>query len=204
MLQKPEDYRLTNMDDVSCHSKRMTGNRRRLLQVGIGIGGMLLAGPASLLFRSEAAGRTRAVQAEVATISGRGSLEELMALALQHEHGAMIQYANHAGLLSHWINPIFATSIQDIIADEVEHTVTLVNALAVRGLTPTLAVWPPRSGDQARELILMDIAAEQGAVELYTQMLEHDLDPTLRTAITSIRDAEILHRNIFNDLLEKV
>ncbi|WP_153306764.1 ferritin-like domain-containing protein [Desulfonatronum thioautotrophicum] len=149
-------------------------------------------------------GRSRTAQAEVEPSNGYGSLEELMALALQHEHGAMVQYANHAGLLSHWINPIFATSIQDIIADEVEHAVTLVNALAVRDVTPTLAVWPPRSGNQARELILMDIAAEQGAVELYSEMLEYDLDPALRTAITRIRDAEILHRNIFNDLLEKV
>ncbi|SMP42015.1 Ferritin-like domain-containing protein [Desulfonatronum zhilinae] len=185
-------------DSASCHSVHMAGNRRQLLRAGIGAAGLILVAPALRWSRGEAAAQDRG------TASGLSQAEELMVMALQHEHGAVIQYANHAGLLSHWVNPIFSKTFQEIIADEVDHAVTLVNALIARGVTPTLAVWPPRTGNGPRQLVLLDIAAEQSAVELYSEILEHDLEPALRTAVVAIRDAEILHRNIFNDLLEKV
>lgn len=203
-LTHPADDQTPSMESISCHFGRVAGNRRQLLQAGIGAAGMLLVAPATRLFHGEAAAQSQSFENTTASAARPGKLGELLSLALQHEHGAMVQYANHAGLLSHWINPAHAKTIQEIIADEVGHAIILVNALIAMDITPTLAVWPPRSGDQARELILMDIAAEQGAVELYSEILEHDLGPELRAAITAIRDAEILHRNNFNDLLEMV
>lgn len=197
-MRNTETNAVCNTEQASCHLSGMAGNRRRLLRAGIGAAGLLLAAPALHWSRGEAEAQKHG------TASGLGRAEELMILALQHENGAMVQYANHAGLLSHWMNPSLASTMKEIIADEVGHAVTLVHALIARGATPTLAVWPPRSGDTPRQLVLLDIAAEQGAVELYSEILEHDLDPALRTAVESIRNAEILHRNIFNDLLEKV
>ncbi|SDB18861.1 hypothetical protein SAMN05660653_00945 [Desulfonatronum thiosulfatophilum] len=192
-LFAPNDH-----DSAPCQSGGICGSRRKLLQAGLGAAGLLLASPGLAWTRDESFVQLRG------TGAGLSKAEELMTLALQHEHGAMVQYANHAGLLSHWVNPTFAKTIQEIIADEVDHAVTLVNVLIASGVTPTLAVWPPRSGVAPRQLVLLDIAAEQGAVDLYSEILEHDLSQPLRARITAIRDAEILHRNIFNDLLEKV
>lgn len=189
-----------NSESTPCHSTITRGNRRWLLQTGVGAAGLLLASPA--MFWSRAA-QGQGAQLRAAN-AGLSEAEELMVLALQHEHGAMVQYANHAGLLSHWVNPAFAATIQEIITDEVGHAVVLVNALIAAGVNPTLAVWPPRSASTARELVLLDVAAEQGAVEIYSQLLEYDLDPELRSRIAAIRDAEVLHRNIFNDLVEQV
>ncbi|GAB6060176.1 ferritin-like domain-containing protein [Desulfonatronum parangueonense] len=190
---EPNDH-----ESALCHTRGICGSRRKLLQAGLGAAGLLLASPGLAWTRDESFVQARG------TSTGLSKVEELITMALQHEHGAMVQYANHAGLLSHWVNPAFAKTIQEIIADEVDHAVTLANALIASGVTPTLAVWPPRSGDDPRKLVLLDIAAEQGAVDLYTEILEHDLPQPLRTRITAIRDSEILHRNLFNDLLEKV
>ncbi len=197
-MNNSEANTVCNSEPTSCHLARMAGNRRRLLQAGISAAGLILAAPALHWSRGEAHAQARG------TASGLSKVEELMVLALQHENGAMVQYANHAGLLSHWVNPSFARTMKEVIADEVGHAVALANALIAKGATPTLAVWPPRSGDTPRQLVLLDIAAEQGAVDLYSEILEHDLEPVLRSAILAIREAEILHRNLFNDLLEKV
>ncbi len=179
-------------------SDKICESRRLLLQAGIGAAGLFLTHPGVAWSRTEAAARIGE------STTGFSELVEMMTLALQHEHGAIVQYANHAGLLSHWIDPIFANTIREIIADEVSHAVFLVNTLIASGVTPSLAVWPPRSGETSRQLVLLDIAAEEGAVEVYSRILEYELSPQMRTQITAIRDAEILHRNIFNDLLEKI
>ncbi|RQD58487.1 MAG: ferritin-like domain-containing protein, partial [Desulfonatronovibrio sp. MSAO_Bac4] len=109
-------------------------SRRALLKAGVGAAGIIMSAPAIAWSGSD----TSAYPAQ---------LVELLGLALQHEHGALVQYANHAGLLTHWIDQGFAQTIQAIIADEVDHAVTLVHALKSSGSEPTLAVWPPQTAD---------------------------------------------------------
>lgn len=172
-------------------------NRREVLRSGLGAVGIMLAAPSLVWARDE-----ESVQAQ-GSATGLSEVDELLILALQHEHGAMVQYSNHAGLLAQWIQPEFATTIREIICDEVSHAVVLVQALTARGAQPTLAVWPPRTGAQPRELLQQDIAAERGAVELYSRIVDLDIDPGLRQSLESIRDAEKLHQHLFTELLEK-
>lgn len=167
-------------------------SRRSMLQAGIGAAGIILAAPA---LSWSAPDNSAAYPAQ---------LTELLGLALQHEHGALVQYANHAGLLSHWIDQELALTIQSIISEEVDHAVRLVRALKSSGSEPSLAVWPPQTGDTPSEVISQDIAAEQGAVNLYTRILEFDMRESLRKNIENIVNSEKNHKQIFENMLNNV
>ncbi|MCA1743277.1 MAG: ferritin-like domain-containing protein [Desulfonatronovibrio sp.] len=167
-------------------------SRRALLKAGVGAAGIIMAAPAI------------AWSAPDSSAAYPAQLTELLGLALQHEHGALVQYANHAGLLTYWIDQGLARSIQAIIADEVDHAVTLVNTLKSSGSEPTMAVWPPQTANSPSKVISQDIAAEQGAVNLYTRILEFDMDEPLRKNIEHIVDSEKSHKLIFENMLNKV
>lgn len=172
-------------------------NRRDVLWSGLGAVGGMLALPGLAWARSKESAQAQG------SATGLNEVDELLILALQHEHGAMVQYSNHAGLLAQWIQPEFAATIREIICDEVSHAIVLVQALTARGAQPTLAVWPPRTSSRSRELLQQDIAAERGAVELYSRIIDQDIDPDLRRSLETIRNAEKLHQHLFTELLEK-
>ncbi|MFP4083836.1 MAG: ferritin-like domain-containing protein [Desulfonatronovibrio sp.] len=167
-------------------------SRRSLLKAGVGVAGIIMAAPAI------------AWSAPDTSTTYPAQLTEMLGLALQHEHGVLVQYANHAGLLTHWIDQELARTIQAVIADEVDHAVTLVHALKSSGAEPTLAVWPPQTADAPLQVISQDIAAEQGAVDLYTRILEFDMDEPLRKNIENIVASEKSHKQIFENMLNKV
>lgn len=167
-------------------------SRRSLLKAGFGAAGIIMAAPAITWSAPESSAAYPA------------QLTELLGLALQHEHGALVQYSNHAGLLHHWIDHGLAQTIQTIIADEVDHAVTLVHALKSSGSEPTMAVWPPQTADTPSKVISQDIAAEQGAVHLYTRILEFDMDDTLRKHIENIVESEKSHKKTFENMLNNI
>ncbi|EFI36284.1 hypothetical protein Dthio_PD3747 [Desulfonatronospira thiodismutans ASO3-1] len=175
------------------HPMRITNqvlSRRSLLRTGAGALGIFLAAP-GLTWASP--GDTR--QSEEAI--------ELMILALQHEHGAFVQYANHAALLSMWLEEDLTRTYETIIADEVSHAISLVTALKKSGAEPTLAVWPARSGDDPGTLLRQDIAAEENAVEIYRRIIDLDISSGLRTELEKILKAEKAHQEVFEELLSR-
>lgn len=183
----------SHFDIIGTYPVLDTGiSRRSMLKAGIGAAGIILAAPAL------------SWSAPDSSAAYPAQLTELLSLALQHEHGALVQYANHAGLLSHWIDQGLAKSVQAIISDEVDHAVTLVRALKSSGSEPSLAVWPPQTGDTPLRVISQDIAAEQGAVDLYTRILEFDMDDSLRKNIENIVNSEKSHKQIFENMLNSV
>ncbi|WP_045212948.1 ferritin-like domain-containing protein [Desulfonatronovibrio magnus] len=166
-------------------------SRRTLLKSGACAAGLLLTGAKIVWAASPESKYSR-------------ELTELLNLALQHEHGAFVQYANHAGLLSYWLDSNHATAIKAIIADEVEHAVILSNALKKSGAEPTLAVWPPQTGDTPSRVLIQDIAAEQGAVNLYSRILDFDMDDDLRNNLENIVRSEQSHKEIFEGMLKEI
>ncbi|MFW5730740.1 MAG: ferritin-like domain-containing protein [Desulfonatronovibrionaceae bacterium] len=166
-------------------------SRRNLIKSAALASGMLAAWP----------GVSWAASAESAYSQ---ELTELLNLALKHEYGAVVQYSNHAGLLCHWVNQDPARTIQAVIADEVDHAVTLTRFLIQSGAKPTLAVWPPQTGDSPARVINQDIAAEQSAISLYSRILELDLDPELGRVIETIIEAEQSHKKIFQELAQEI
>lgn len=129
---------------------------------------------------------------------------ELIDLALQHEFGAVVQYGNHAGVIAHLHKnsetDTFTKTIQQIITDEVHHSIQLTQIMKEEGEEPTIAVWPPQTAETTQDMIAQDIAAESGAVKLYQQILSQDFDDRVKRIIETIMQTEELHHHIFSKL----
>jgi len=130
---------------------------------------------------------------------------ELIDLALQHEFGAVVQYGNHAGVIAHLRKnsktDTLATTIQQIINDEVQHAVQLTQIMKENGVEPSIAVWPPQTADTTPKMIAQDIAAETGAVKLYQQILSLNFSDQVKRIIEKMMQTEELHHHIFSNLL---
>ncbi|MFO8032603.1 MAG: ferritin-like domain-containing protein [Desulfohalobiaceae bacterium] len=181
-------------DPEAIRSKALS--RRSLLQGTAGAAlGLFLAAPR--LAWSKQAG-------EEDGQDGMNEIQELLSLALQHEHGAFVQYANHAGIMSHKLEKDVSSIYQEIIADEVGHAISLVQALQTSGAKPSLAVWPARSHQDPAELLRQDVAAEENALDVYQRILKLDMDSKLYTEIESILNQEKEHKIIFSDMLQEL
>ncbi len=132
---------------------------------------------------------------------------ELLNLALQHEFGAIVQYGNHAGKLNAHNgqpNPLIITEIQNVIKQEVDHSIILTGILIRNNAQPTVAVWPPQTAETPAQMIKKDISTETAAITLYQQILELDLDDRSKKDIENIMYSEKAHSQIFTKLLEKL
>lgn len=132
---------------------------------------------------------------------------ELLDLALQHEFGAIVQYSNHAGMISALHSDpggTIAKAFTDIICHEVEHSIHLSDILKKNGIEPTVAVWPPQTAAAPVEMVQQDLAAESGAIALYQQILDKDFDNTIKEIIKKLLFSEKTHHQQFSKLLSEL
>jgi rubrerythrin len=132
---------------------------------------------------------------------------ELLDLALQHEFGAIVQYSNHAGVITALNSDpkgTIAKTIAEIICEEVHHSIHLSDILKKNDAEPTVAVWPPQTAATPAEMAKQDLAAESGAVALYQQILEQDFDRPTKRIIEKILSAEKAHHHYFSELLSEL
>jgi rubrerythrin len=174
-------------------------NRRAFLSIGIG----LLTLPAV---------------AQISGCSGKGPGEpekkifpdpkfELLDLALQHEFGAIVQYGNHAGVITALDNDpggALVRTFEEIICSEAQHSIHLSTILKKNGIEPTVAVWPPQTAATPAEMVEKDVAAESGAIDLYQQILEKDFDDPTKRIIEKIVSSEKQHHHYFSKLLSEL
>lgn len=132
---------------------------------------------------------------------------ELLDLALQHEFGAVVQYGNHAGLITALkADPggTIAKTFEEIICQEVHHSIKLSDILKKNGIEPSVAVWPPQTAATPEEMVEKDLAAEDGAVDLYQQILEKDFEASIKRVIEKLLFAEKAHQHYFSKLLSEL
>jgi rubrerythrin len=132
---------------------------------------------------------------------------ELLDLALQHEFGAVVQYGNHAGVITALNSDpggTIAKILKEIICHEVAHSIHLSDILKKNGIEPTVAVWPPQTAATPVEMVRKDLAAEAGAITLYQQILEQDFDDPTKRIIEKLLSAEEAHHHYFSKLLSEL
>jgi rubrerythrin len=132
---------------------------------------------------------------------------ELLDLALQHEFGAIVQYGNHAGVITALQSDpdgSIARTFREIIANEVHHSIHLSDILKKNNIEPTVAVWPPQTAATALEMVQKDLSAECGAIALYQQILENDFDDPAKRVIEKLLVAEQTHHHYFSKLIDEL
>jgi rubrerythrin len=81
---------------------------------------------------------------------------ELLDLALQHEFGAVVQYINHAGVITALNSDpgdTITKTFEKIICEEVRHSIHLSDILKKNDIEPTVAVWPPQTAATALDMV---------------------------------------------------
>jgi len=132
---------------------------------------------------------------------------ELLDLALQHEYGAIVQYSNHAGIISTLEsdrNSSVKDRVEQIIVDEIHHAILISNILTRNDVRPTISVWPPQTAKKPVDMLQKDIMAEKGAIKLYEQIGTLNLNDYEKEVIDTIVSAELGHHDIFSELIEEL
>ncbi|MFP4427857.1 MAG: ferritin-like domain-containing protein [Desulfovermiculus sp.] len=178
-------------------------SRRHFIQAGLFTAGIVTFNPGPGLSKADAS-------SEISPAPSGGSGQKLMdwqekiMLALQHEHGIVIQYTNHCGKLHAQGLVDQAQILEHIIHDEITHARNLIHILSSAGLEPTLAVWPPKTDQQTRVMLTQDLAAEQGAIALYQEILKNDLPANAREKVHRAMEQEKSHEKLLSNLIQNL
>ena len=113
-------------------------------------------------------------------------------IAIAHEYGAIVQYINHSGLIA---DRGIREVLEENMADEIFHARRLTEILVKEGAKPTISIWPPQTGRNLKTLIEEDIAGENAAIKLYSQILDLLESKKYRNDIYSFLKREETHRS---------
>ena len=177
----------------------MPWNRRHFMQAGACAAGLITFGPTPIWAERK---QDQPAQGSPGGNQNLTETQEKMFLALQHEHGAIIQYINHCGKLIASNLKSEAERIQSIINDEAAHAQALISILSQSGVEPTLAVWPPKTDTEPRTMLQQDIAAEQGAINLYQDLLTEKWPADIHRKLQWMLDQELEHKDRFLQIVQ--
>jgi bacterioferritin len=98
------------------------------------------------------------------------SVEELIEqlnIDLSLEYMAIVQYAQHGGVLSRTADPELRRQLAQLAAEELQHALTLAGEIARLGGTPTVRVLKARTSPDPVAMLRQDLRGEETAVERY-------------------------------------
>ncbi len=132
-------------------------------------------------------------------------LLELLNKAIARELGVSIQYMwQHVmaiGMKSPEIKDIF----KDIAIVEMKHAEKIAERLFYLGGIPTTKPTPINIGDSLKDMIELDLKAEDEAIELYSEIIkvaDGERDSTTRLLFEEILAEEEEHKHTFTILLK--
>jgi bacterioferritin len=131
----------------------------------------------------------------------KAGIIELLNKDLEDEHGAIIQYLEHAYGMG---EGEMACEIEAIARDEMRHLDWLAEAIVELGGTPSLDRGKMlRGGAQVTDWMKNNVSLEKGAIAQYEEHLKLIDDPKLKRLIQRILSDEEAHQGDFEHFVEK-
>lgn len=131
----------------------------------------------------------------------RNKIIELLNKDLQDEHGAIIQYLNHAYGMG---EGEMACEIEAFARDEMRHLDWLAEAIVELGGVPSLERGTMRmGGTQVSEWMQNDVALEEGAIKQYREHIGLIDDPKIKRLLQRILSDEQAHHGDFVHFVDK-
>jgi len=120
---------------------------------------------------------------------------------LQDEHGAIIQYLNHAYAMG---EGEMACEIEALARDEMRHLDWLAETVAELGGTPSLERGTMRmSGESVADWMGNNVLLEKGAINQYQEHIKLIDDPKIKRLLERILSDEESHHGSFEHFVEK-
>ncbi len=127
---------------------------------------------------------------------------ELLNKDLQDEHGAIIQYLNHAYSIG---EGEISCEIEAIARDEMRHLDWLAETIVALGGTPSLERGTMRMGGAlVTEWMSNDVLLEEGAIAQYKEHIKLIDHPKIKRLLQRILADEEAHHGDFQHFVEKV
>jgi bacterioferritin len=131
----------------------------------------------------------------------KAKIIELLNKDLQDEHGAIIQYLNHAYGMGEGEE---ACEIEAISRDEMRHLDWLAESIVELGGTPSLEKGKMlMGGAQVADWMKNDVALEEGAIAQYEEHIKIIDDPKIKRLLRRIVSDEQAHHQNFEHFVEK-
>jgi len=131
----------------------------------------------------------------------KNKIIELLNKDLQDEHGAIIQYLNHAYGLG---EGEMACEIEALARDEMRHLDWLAEAIVELGGVPSLERGTMRMGGaQVSEWMENDVLLERGAIKQYREHIGLVDDPKIKRLLQRILSDEEAHHGNFVHFVDK-
>ncbi len=132
-------------------------------------------------------------------------LLELLNKAIAREIGVSIQYMWQHVMAMGMKSPEIKDIFEDIAIVEMKHAEKIAERLFYLGGIPTTKPTPINVGDSLKDMIELDLKAEDEAIELYTEIIkvaDGEGDSTTRLLFEEILAEEEEHKHTFTILLK--
>jgi bacterioferritin len=119
---------------------------------------------------------------------------------IEHEYTVVLQYLFHSYMTR---NAEAKRQLEDQAINEMQHLGWLAEELAGGGGTPRIEHTRPDQSTGTADMLKADIKIEKEVAEAYDKAAKEVDDAGLKELLLRIRDNEIYHIDVFNDLLKE-
>jgi bacterioferritin len=130
--------------------------------------------------------------------SRRDQVTEVLNWGIEHEYTVVLQYLLHSYLTS---NQEARKELQDQAINEMQHLGWLAEKMVNKGGSPRIEHTQVDKSANTADMLRADISIERKVAAEYDRASGEIADPDLRELLTRIKDHEIYHAEVFNDLL---
>ena len=129
----------------------------------------------------------------------KDDVTKMLNWGIEHEYTVILQYLFHSYLAP---DPEDKRQFEDQAINEMQHLGWLAEELVDGGGNPRIEHTTPDQSTQTDKMLQADIKIEKEVAAAYDKAAKEVEDDGLKKLLLRIRDNEIYHADVFNDLLE--
>jgi bacterioferritin len=129
----------------------------------------------------------------------RDNVTKILNWGVEHEYTVILQYLLHSYMSP---NEEVKEQMEDQAINEMQHMGWLAEELVGSGSSPVIEHTDVNQSTKTADMLRADIKIEKEVAAEYDRAAKEVDDPDLKKLLQRIRDNELYHIDVFNDLLE--
>ncbi len=125
---------------------------------------------------------------------------QILDWGIEHEYTVILQYMLHSYMTP---NQAAKKQLEDQAINEMQHLGWLAEEMVGSGGNPRIEHTEPDRSTKTTDMLQADIKIEKEVAAAYDRYAKETEDPGLKKLLLRIRDNEIYHVGVFNDLLKE-